>query len=680
MSSSSAAIRNKLERLRESIRRYDYAYYVLDDPDVPDAEYDRALRELQALEEQYPDLVAPDSPTQRVGIRPETEFREVRHLVPMLSLDNAFSDTELSDFDRRVRDKLQRAGVVTEEVEYVAEPKLDGAAVSLIYEKGVLACGATRGDGRQGEDITHNLRTIAAVPLRLRGRTPPVRLEVRGEVFMPKAGFEEYNRGALKRGDKAFVNPRNAAAGSLRQLDARLTARRPLDVFFYGLGFCEGMSVPKSQREILGLLYELGFKTCPEWKVTVGFLGCLAYYDNIRVKREKLPYEIDGVVYKVNSGHLQDILGSVSRAPRWAIAHKFPAQEELTVIRNIEFQVGRTGALTPVARLAPVFVGGVTVSNATLHNMDEITRKDVRIGDTVIVRRAGDVIPEVVKVVVARRPPRARRVRLPKACPVCGSDVIRAEAEAVARCVGGLYCAAQRKEAILHFASRKAMDIEGVGKKLVDQLVEQDLVKNPADLYELTQSQLEGLERMGEKSAVNIVSALENSKETTLPRFLYALGIREVGEATALALAEHFASLDELMSAGEDDLTTVPDVGPIVAAHVRAFFQERHNQDVIMELLNHGVHWPREQPTSASANAILAGKTFVLTGALESLTRDEAKERLIALGAKVTGSVSKSTDVVVAGENPGSKLDKARELGIETWDEARLLSTLPRGT
>jgi DNA ligase (NAD+) len=666
----------RLEQLRETIRRYDYAYYVLDDPEVPDAEYDRVFRELQSLEAKHPDLVTLDSPTQRVGISPQTQFEEVRHLTPMLSLDNAFSESELTDFDRRVRDRLGKAGVQAEELEYVAEPKLDGAAVSLVYEHGSLVRGATRGDGRVGEDITHNIRTIHAVPLRLPGKLRPSRLEVRGEVFMPKARFAAYNQAASERGDKLFVNPRNAAAGSLRQLDAKETAERPLDLFFYGLGACDGIELPESQAEALELLHELGFKTSPEWKVVAGILGCLAYYENIKQKRNDLPYEIDGVVYKVNDAALQEILGFVSRAPRWAIAHKFPAQEELTVVRDIEFQVGRTGALTPVARLDPVFVGGVTVSNATLHNMDEIKRKDVRVGDTVIVRRAGDVIPEVVSVLKERRPPRTKSVRLPRRCPICKSDVVRAESEAVARCVGGLYCAAQRKESLRHFASRKAMDIEGLGSKLIEQLVDEDLVKNPAELYGLSREQLEALERMGVKSSANVVAALEKSKETTLPRFLYALGIREVGEATALSLAEHFASLEDLMEAEEEVLTEVSDVGPIVAAHVRAFFREDHNRQVIQALRDHGVRWPSQEPRAASTESIVSGKTVVVTGTLESMTRDQAKARLTALGAKVTGSVSKSTDLVVAGASAGSKLRKAEEYGIEVWSEDELLARL----
>jgi DNA ligase (NAD+) len=498
-------------------------------------------------------------------------------------------------------------------------------------------------------------------------------LEVRGEVFMPKNGFDEYNRLALARGEKPFVNPRNAAAGCLRQLDPKLTAERPLDVFFYGVGLLEGRHYPASQSDVLQALQSWGLKTCGEWKRVDGILGCLAYYENIQQKRDKLPYEIDGVVYKVNSRRLQDVLGFVSRAPRWAIAHKFPAQEELTVINAVEFQVGRTGALTPVARLEPVFVGGVTVSNATLHNMDEIKRKDVRVGDTVIVRRAGDVIPEVVKVVMERRRKGARRVRLPKRCPVCSSDVVRAESEAVARCVGGLICPAQRKEALRHFASRSALDIEGLGSKLIEQLIDKGLVETPADLYRLTAEKLESLERMGEKSAANLMSALEKSKTTTLARFLLALGIRDVGEATAVTLSESFASLEDLMAADEARLLEVEDIGPIVASHIQAFFKETHNRAVIDELLDLGIKWPHRAPIKAVEDSPLSGKTVVLTGSLNSMTRDEAKQRLLAFGAKVTGSVSKATDIVVAGENPGSKLQKATALGVEVISEGDFL-------
>ena len=661
--------------LREAIEGHNFAYYVLDDPVVPDAEYDRLMGQLQALEADHPELITPDSPTQRVGITPIGEFGEVRHHVPMLSLDNVFNESELVGFDRRVRDRLKSGGLALDEIEFVAEPKLDGTAVSLRYERGVFVLGATRGDGNTGEDITHNIRTIPAVPLRLRQENAPEVLEVRGEVFMPKEGFLAYNQRALETGDKPFVNPRNAAAGSLRQLDPRLTAQRPLDVFFYGIGELDGRAPPETHSETLAYLHESGLKTCPEWEVVAGIQGCLAYYTHIGQKRDDLPYEIDGVVYKVNAIENQELLGAVSRAPRWAIAHKFPAQEELTVVKGVDFQVGRTGALTPVARLQPVFVGGVTVSNATLHNMDELARKDVRVGDSVIVRRAGDVIPEVVKVVEEWRPAKARPVRLPKKCPVCGSEVIRVEGEAVARCVGGLVCAAQRKEAIRHFASRRAMDIEGLGTKLVDQLVDEDLIENPADLFGLAAEQLSGLERMGPKSAGNLIEALEKSKSTTFNRFLYALGIREVGETTALALANHIGSLEELAAADGDQLQEVPDVGPVVAANVTAFFQESRNRAIVDRLIGSGITWPKPV-RSDPEDSPLTGKTVVLTGRLSSMTRAEAKQALLGLGAKVTSSVSKSTDLVIAGDRPGSKADRALELGIEVFDERAWLKLL----
>ena len=668
----------ELEQLRRDIEEHNYRYFVLDAPTIPDAEYDRLLRRLKSIEAEHPDLVTPDSPTQRVGAKPVGEFGQVRHSKPMLSLDNAFSEAELLAFDKRISDRLRVRGIEFAQIRFVAEPKLDGTAVSLRYEKGVLVLGATRGDGAVGEDVTHNVRTISGVPLRLRGKRPPEVLEVRGEVFIGKREFGELNRGAAERGEKVFVNPRNAAAGSLRQLDARITASRPLGVFFYGLGEVQGWDVPGRQSEILAALQELGLKTCPEWKLLDGIQDCLAYYTTIGKKRAELPYEIDGVVYKVDDLEWQSVLGFVSRAPRWAIAHKFPAQEELTTVRRIEFQVGRTGALTPVARLEPVFVGGVTVSNATLHNIDELHRKDVREGDTVIIRRAGDVIPEVVSVIIERRPEGARVVELPARCPVCGSDVVRAEDESVARCVGGLFCAAQRKESIKHFASRRAMDIDGLGTKLIDQLVDTGLVKTPADLYDLDAEQLIQLERLGEKSAQKLVKAMEKSKSTTLGRFLYSLGIRDVGEATANALAGTFASLDELMEASEEQLQAVPDVGPIVASHVRAFFQEPHNRTVIAKLLKKEIHWPAAERRHASQKP-LAGKTFVLTGTLSSMTREEAKERLSALGAKVSGSVSKNTDFVVVGENAGSKAKRAAELGVPTLAESDFLSVLNGG-
>lgn len=659
----------EIEQLRREIEEHNYRYFVLDDPSIPDAEYDRLMQRLRALEAEHPDLITPDSPTQRVGATPVGEFRQVRHTQPMLSLENAFSEEDLLAFGKRVKDRLRANGIDVEQIPFVAEPKIDGTAISLRYENGVLVLGTTRGDGTVGEDVTRNVRTIKGVPLRLRMKKPPSVLEVRGEVFMPKRAFEELNRRAEERGEKVFANPRNAAAGSLRQLDARVTARRSLDVFFYGLGQIEGWNSPSTQSGILEALQEIGLKTSPDWKLLEGIQACLAYYDAIGRKRADLPYEIDGVVYKVDDLEWQRVLGFVSRAPRWAIAHKFPAQEELTVVSRVEFQVGRTGALTPVARLKPVLVGGVTVSNATLHNMDELRRKDVRIGDTVIIRRAGDVIPEIVSVVLDRRPANAQVVELPAHCPVCGSDVQRAEGEAVARCVGGLFCAAQRKEAVRHFASRRAMDIEGLGTKLIDQLVELGLIRTPADLYALETEQLAGLERMGEKSAKNLKEALERSKETTFARFLYALGIREVGEATAAALAQSFGSMEALMAADEEQLQSVQDVGPVVASNVRAFFQEAHNREVIDKLIAHGVRWPKPAQPTASTHP-LAGKTIVLTGTLSSMTRDEAKERLTRLGAKVSGSVSRNTDYVVVGENPGSKAARAAELGLTTIDEA----------
>ena len=658
----------KVESLREQIRHHNYLYHVLDAPEIPDVEYDRLVRKLQALEAEHPELVTPDSPTQRVGANPIEAFGTIEHRLPMLSLDNAFSEEELRDFHRRVVDRLELEDG-GEHLLYAAEPKLDGAAVSLLYVNGILQQGATRGDGTRGEDITHNVRTIDAVPLKLIGSDYPESLEVRGEVFMPKAGFEAYNRRARETGEKTFVNPRNAAAGSLRQLDPRLTAERPLDIYVYSVGFVEGRELPDNHSEVLDQLQRWGLKTCPERNVVEGINGCLAYYEDLGARRDSLRYEIDGVVYKVNSRAEQRELGFVSRAPRWAIAHKFPAQEELTVVKGVEFQVGRTGALTPVARLEPVFVGGVTVSNATLHNMDEVNRKDVRIGDTVIVRRAGDVIPEVVSVIRDRRPKGARKVKLPAKCPVCESAVLREEGEAVARCTGGLYCSAQRVEALKHFVSRRAMDIDGLGAKLIEQLVSINRIETPAGLFALEKDELASLERMGEKSAQNLIEAIELSKDTTLARFLYSLGIREVGEATAASLAAHFGGLDAIMSASEDDLLSVTDVGPVVASRIRTFFDEAHNREVILRLKDAGVHWKESEPRSAPKDGPLAGKTFVLTGTLAAMTRDEAKDRIQALGGKVTGSVSKKTDFVIFGDKAGSKLSKAQQLGVETLDE-----------
>jgi DNA ligase (NAD+) len=661
----------RARELREQIEHHNYRYHVLDDPEVSDAEYDRLMRELKALEEQHPQLVTPDSPTQRVGATPVSELQEVVHTRPMLSLDNAFADEDVIAFDRRVRERLEDV----EQVEYSAEPKLDGLAISFRYEAGRLVQAATRGDGLRGEDVTHNVRTIKAVPTVLRGAAPKL-LEVRGEVFMLIAGFKAMNQRALERGERTFVNPRNAAAGSIRQLDPRLAAGRPFDVFFYGVGETDGWKLPAKHSEALQQLREWGLKTSPLIKVVQGAEGCLKYYRDVGARRAGLPYEIDGVVYKVNRFVQQRELGFVARAPRWAIAHKFPAHEENTIVKGVEFQVGRTGALTPVARLEPVFVGGVTVSNATLHNMDEVRRKDVRIGDTVVIRRAGDVIPEVVKVILERRPQDALEVELPARCPVCGSDVEREEGEAVARCTGGLFCAAQRKEALRHFASRRALDIDGLGSKIIDQLVEGEKVRSPADLYRLTADDYAALERMGEKSATNLVEALERSKQTTLARFLYALGIRDVGEATAAALANHFGSLQPLQDASEEAIQEVPDIGPVVAAHVHTFFQQKHNREVIAALREVGITWKDQQRKSAAAAGPLAGKTFVLTGSLDSMSRDEASDRIVALGGKVAGSVSKKTSYVVAGAEAGSKLAKAQELGVAVLDEKAFLKLL----
>ena len=660
--------------LRDRIRHHNYRYYVLDDPEIPDVEYDRMFRELQALEDAHPELCTGDSPTQRVGGAPVEGFKEVRHLQPMLSLDNAFTADELVAFDRRVQDRLKTEDVI----DYAAETKLDGTAISLLYEDGQLVRAATRGDGQTGEDVTHNVRTVESIPLKLRGKGYPPRLEVRGEIYMPKAGFAQLNARLSEGGVKTFVNPRNAAAGTLRQLDPKVAASRPLEFFAYGVGFFADGALPARHSEILAMLREWGVRVSPLTRVVAGAQGCQTYYDEMLEQRDDLPYEIDGVVFKVDTIALQQALGFVSRAPRWAVAFKFPAQEVTTVLNGVDFQVGRTGALTPVARLEPVFVGGVTVSNATLHNMDEIERKDVRVGDTVIVRRAGDVIPEVVKVVHERRRGNPDPVRLPDKCPACGSDIVRPEGQAVARCSGGLVCPAQRKEKLRHFASRRAMDIEGLGAKIVEQLVEQGIdgreIHDPADLYALTSDQLAQLERMGEKSANNLVAAIEQSKKTTLPRFLYALGIPEVGEVTAAALARHFNDLDTLMAAEVAELETVPDVGPVIAQHVYEFFHQDDNLKVIAALLQHGVSWPVE--ISAGGAKPLSNMTFVLTGTLESMTRDEAKKRIEAAGGKVTGSVSKNTDYVVAGADPGSKLKKAEELGVVVLDEPGLLRIL----
>jgi len=672
---ASAATLKKVESLRSQIRHHNYRYHVLDEPEVPDAEYDRLVRELQDLENKHPELVTADSPTQRVGAEPIKAFGTVQHILPMLSLDNAFSEDELNDFHRRVTERLELE--IDANLNYAAEPKLDGAAVSLLYEKGQLMRGATRGDGTTGEDITHNVRTIDAVPLKLLNKGFPTTLEVRGEVFMPRDGFRTYNEQALKKGEKTFVNPRNAAAGSLRQLDPRLTAERPLDIYIYSVGVTEGGALPGCHSEILDRLQEWGFKVCPERKLVSGIRGCLEYYADIGRRRDSLRYDIDGVVYKVDRLDYQQQLGFVSRAPRWAIAHKFPAEEELTIVRAIEFQVGRTGAITPVARLEPVFVGGVTVSNATLHNMDGLHRKDVRVGDTVIIRRAGDVIPEVVRTVPDRRPKRTRIVRAPAKCPVCHSAVVREEGEAVARCTGGFICAAQRAEALKHFVSRRALDVDGLGSKLIEQLVAIDRIQTAADLYHLERDELANMDRMGEKSAENLLAAIERSKDTTLARFLYGLGIREVGEATARSLAAHYGKLTSIMKADEEGLQTVQDVGPIVASRIRSFFAEKHNQKVVKGLIDSGLTWKETKASPKAADGPLSGKIFVLTGTMSNMTRDEAKDKIQAAGGKVTGSVSKKTNFVVYGDNAGSKLTKAQKLGIETIDEDALQKLLP---
>ena len=668
MTKPDPALQEEAAALRQQLHDHNYRYYALDDPSIPDAEYDRLLRRLQQLELQYPSLKTPDSPTQRVGAPPLSAFESVTHEVPMLSLDNAFSDKELEDFNRRVMERLKR----DEPVSYVCEPKLDGVAVSLLYRDGVLVRGATRGDGTTGENITENVRTIKSIPLRLQMQNPPSSLEVRGEIYMPKAGFEKLNNEARAAGQKLFVNPRNAAAGSLRQLDSSITASRQLEMAVYSLGLTEGLDLPPTHMETLGCLREWGFLVNPNIELHHDLQGCLAYYEKMAEIRPQLPCDIDGIVYKVNDFSLQRRLGFVARAPRWAIARKFPAQEEMTRLLDVEFQVGRTGAVTPVARLEPVFVGGVTVSNATLHNQDEVARLGLKIGDSVIIRRAGDVIPQVVKVVEERRPADARDITFPDHCPVCGSPVERVANEAVARCSGGLICAAQRKQAIKHFASRKAMDIDGLGDKLVEQLVDQGLVHSVADIYRLSREQLAALDRMADKSAANLIDALEASKQITLPRFIYALGIREVGEATARSLAQHFGNLDELQSASPETLQEVPDVGPVVAHFVWEFFQQAENLDVIGSLKDVGVHWPDPSPADTSEQP-LAGQTWVLTGTLETMGRAEAKEKLQQLGAKVSGSVSARSACVVAGPGAGSKLAKAQELDIPVVDEAALL-------
>ena len=671
MSQHRSSTADRYHDLQRELARLEHAYYVLDQPLVPDAEYDRLYRELLELEAQHPDWVTPDSLSQRVGGAPLKEFMEVKHSVPMLSLNNAFEESELIGFDRRCRE-----GLGLDHVEYACELKFDGLAISLRYENGVLVQAATRGDGASGEDVTSNIRTIRAIPLRLQGPNLPNVIEVRGEVFMHRADFEAMNKTAAKSGEKEFANPRNAAAGSLRQLDSKVTAKRPLSFFAYGLGALEPSQwLPSTHSELLNLYEVLGLPVCRERTVVSSLDGLMKFYAGIAAKREQLPYEIDGVVYKVNSFTEQQQLGYVSRAPRFAIAHKYPAQEEITTVLGIDVQVGRTGAITPVARLAPVLVGGVTVTNATLHNEDEVRRKDVRIGDTVVVRRAGDVIPEIVSVVLDRRPSNTQVFVMPTRCPVCESHIERLSDEAVARCSGGLFCAAQRKQALLHFAQRRAMDIEGLGDKIVDQMVDLNLVRTPADLYRLGFAALVNMERMGEKSADNLLQSIAQSKKTTLARFIFGLGIRHVGESTAKDLAKHFGGIHALMEAPMDDLLMVNDVGPVVADSIVSFMSEPHNREVIEQLLASGIEFQNEERITT---VDLSGKTFVLTGTLPTLSRDQAKEMLEAAGAKVAGSVSQKTSFVVAGSEAGSKLDKATELGIPILDEVALLKLLSR--
>ena len=656
------------EELCGLINKFNYQYYAVDNPEVSDSEYDRLFRELKQIEAEHPALLTLDSPTQRVGGQVLDKFIQVSHSLPMLSLDNMFNEADLKAFDKRVKDWLNSENTPT----YIAEPKLDGLAISLRYEQGILVQAATRGDGKVGEDVTVNTRTISSIPLKLIGSGVPEVIEIRGEIFIPKLGFESLNKQQIADGKKPFVNPRNAAAGSLRQLDSRITANRPLEIYCYGLGDIKGLAeMPESHSAAMSMIEKWGCRISPELQKVSSIKACEAYIKQIGERRDTLAYDIDGVVFKVDDLYLQQRLGFVSRAPRWAIAHKFPAQQEMTTVEGIEIQVGRTGALTPVARLNPVFVGGVTVSNATLHNQDEIDRKDIRISDTVIVRRAGDVIPEVVQVVLSKRQEQSKPFILPNRCPICDSEAERLEGEVILRCTGGLYCPAQRKEAIKHFVSRKAIDVDGLGDKIIEQLVDKGLVDDPADLFTLKIGQLSTLERMGDKSAENIINAIDLAKKTKFSSFLYSLGIREVGETTARSLAKHFLTLDALKEADEEVLIGIEDVGPIVAHSIVTFFHQPHNQEVIERLLMAGLEWPKEQ--QQLTNTVLSGKIVVLTGTLEELSRSEAKEKLLALGAKVAGSVSKNTDYVVAGRDAGSKLTKAQGLGVKVVDESTLI-------
>ena len=666
------SLQQQIDTLRQDLRRYEYEYHVLDNPTIPDAEYDRLFHQLKALEAAHPELITADSPTQRVGAKPLSGFAQIRHEIPMLSLDNAFSDEEFYAFVKRIEDRLIRS---PEPLTFCCEPKLDGLAVSILYVNGILTQAATRGDGTTGEDITANIRTIRNIPLQLLMDNPPARLEVRGEVFMPHAGFERLNQQALEKGEKTFANPRNAAAGSLRQLDPKITSKRPLVLNAYGIGIAEGVDLPNTHYDRLQWLKSIGIPVNPEIRLCNGTDEVLDFYRDIQNKRSSLGYDIDGTVLKINDIALQEKLGFISKSPRWAIAYKFPAQEELTRLNDVEFQVGRTGAITPVAKLEPVFVAGVTVSNATLHNGDEIERLDIAIGDTVVIRRAGDVIPQIIGVLHDRRPADARPIIFPKTCPVCDSAIVRIEGEAVARCTGGLFCAAQRKEALKHFVSRKAMDIDGVGGKLIEQLVDRELIHTPADLFKLDLTTLTRLERMGAKSAENALASLEKAKNTTLARFIFALGIREVGEATALNLANHFKTLEALQNADLEALQQVPDVGEVVANRILAFWHEPHNVAVVNDLIAQGVHWETVETKEVTENRF-KGKTVVLTGTLTQMGRNEAKALLQDMGAKVSGSVSAKTDFVIAGDAAGSKLTKAQELGVTVLTEEEFLAQI----
>ena len=666
------SLQQQIDTLRQDLRRYEYEYHVLDNPTIPDAEYDRLFHQLKALEAAHPELITADSPTQRVGAKPLSGFAQIRHEIPMLSLDNAFSDEEFYAFVKRIEDRLI---CLPEPLTFCCEPKLDGLAVSILYVNGVLTQAATRGDGTTGEDITANIRTIRNIPLQLLMDNPPARLEVRGEVFMPHAGFERLNQLALEKGEKTFANPRNAAAGSLRQLDPKITSKRPLVLNAYSIGIAEGVDLPNTHYDRLQWLKSIGIPVNPEIRLCNGTDEVLDFYRDIQNKRSSLGYDIDGTVLKINDIALQEKLGFISKAPRWAIAYKFPAQEELTRLNDVEFQVGRTGAITPVAKLEPVFVAGVTVSNATLHNGDEIERLDIAIGDTVVIRRAGDVIPQIIGVLHDRRPADARPIVFPETCPVCDSAIVRIEGEAVARCTGGLFCAAQRKEALKHFVSRKAMDIDGVGGKLIEQLVDRELVHTPADLFKLDLTTLTRLERMGAKSAENALASLEKAKNTTLARFIFALGIREVGEATALNLANHFKTLEALQNADLEALQQVPDVGEVVANRILAFWHEPHNVAVVNDLIAQGVHWETVETKEVTENRF-KGKTVVLTGTLTQMGRNEAKALLQDMGAKVSGSVSAKTDFVIAGDAAGSKLTKAQELGVTVLTEEEFLAQI----